>query len=148
MQEEGSQMDDLNIHEFELSSNSKSVKSKKIGKPKSKEYLTFFKLYYAQLRKKHHKWSIQQISHIISLLWRKKKSSQTVSSNKSIKLAKPMTGRKTFIRSSKAYGVLPNEAMRRWKRFPIETKGLWDKKGNPIPAKKPLSCTTTMRFKG
>jgi len=36
-------------------------------------YLMFFKHYYARLHTVHRKWSSNQITYIIKLLWKKKK---------------------------------------------------------------------------
>lgn len=67
-------LDDINVKEFDESSNSKSMKSKKISKPKS-EYLSFFQHYFKKLHDEHPRWNPRQITTVIKLLWRKRKSS-------------------------------------------------------------------------
>ena len=69
-------LDDVKIKDFDLGSESKSDKSKKIAKKSkgSSDYISFFKYHFKKLQFEHKKWSKTQVSSIIALLWKKKKS--------------------------------------------------------------------------
>jgi hypothetical protein len=68
---------------------SKTEKKKKITKKEAREprteYLKFFKFYYTKLTTDHPRWSANQISTIIKLLWKKKLSSEKKSSKAGLK---------------------------------------------------------------
>ena len=122
-------MEEVNVREFDESSASKGMKTKKIAQPKNRstsEYVSFFKSYFDRLSKEHPNWSARQITSIIKLLWRKRKQNQTKGA-KPMRMMKPMSGRKTF---RKMKGLTGDEAHKMWKRLPMETRKLWQMKGN------------------
>ena len=131
----------------------KPMKMKQIAKPKSNksnDYINFFKNYFQHLTKEHPKWSAKQITSIVKLLWKKRKSNEGKPS-RSVRLAKPMSGYKTFLRENKMMGQTYFDSCKRWKVLPRESRLMWSKKGNPAnfkSEKSPLSMRTTMKFSG
>ena len=125
-----SSLDNIEVKEFDLSDPSPK-KSKKIAKS-STEYISFFKFHYKKLHSEHRKWTTAQISTVIKLLWKKKKTSMKRShSMMRTRAIKPISGRKFFLRMKKDQGMSPENRMRSWKRLPKESKMNWSKKGNP-----------------
>jgi len=94
---------DVKIKNFDLDSESKSDKSKKIAE-KSKgslDYISFFKYHSKKLQFEHNKWSNTQIRSIIALLWKKKKKSISKTSQLKVRSAKTVSGRRFFLRAKK-----------------------------------------------
>lgn len=142
-------LEDIEIKGFELSESSKGRKSKKITKKNQQmEYINFFKVHMAKLRREHPRWSVKQCSSIVALLWRKTKSNKTVSSRK-LKPMKPVSGRKFFLNLRRSSRVALKEMMQRWKRLPRESRQMWSEKGNPsLKSLAPRMMTRTMKFSG
>ncbi len=67
---------------------------------KDTEYLKFFKFYYEKTKKEHPKWTPSQITMIVSLLWKKKKSIDKVpskaNSTTTRKSSKPLAPKDAF----------------------------------------------------
>jgi hypothetical protein len=135
MEPSGSEnMEEVNVKEFDDSFTSKGMKTKKISHTKNRstqEYISFFKSYFDRLSKEHPNWSARQITSIIKLLWKKRKQNQTKAS-KPMRHFKPMSGRKTF---RKMKGLSGQEAQMMWKRLPMESRKIWQMKGNPAENK-------------
>ncbi len=130
----------------------KPMKVKQIAKTKSSksnDYINFFKNYFLHLSKEHPRWSAKQITSIVKLLWKKRKSNEGKPS-RSVRLAKPMSGYKTFLRQSKMMGQTYFDSRKQWKVLPRESRLMWNKKGNPSikSEKSPLNMCTTMKFSG
>ena len=124
------------------------MKSKKISKTQGKsDYINFFKHYFPRLAKEHPKWHSKQITCVIKLLWKKKKAS-TISSRKITKLAKPMSGRMFFIRMFKKSGMVSQEAMKRWKRLPHESRMIYKSRGDPssMSRRSPKESVSVMKL--
>ncbi len=138
--------DDINIKEFDEMSSSKPMKTKSISKSKS-EYLSFFHHYFDKLHKEHPKWNPRQLTHIIKLLWRKRKTTNEGRKIRSMRLTKPVSGRKAFLRMKKEMGLPVMKRMEMWKRLPLESRRQWTSIGNPsLAMRSPLSAVGTMRF--
>jgi len=135
MEPSGSEnMEEVNVKEFDDSFTSKGMKTKKISHPKNRsteEYISFFKSYFDRLSKEHPNWSARQITSIIKLLWKKRKQNHTKTS-KPMRRVKPMSGRMAFRKMKSLSG---EEAQNMWKRLPMETRNIWQMKGNPAENK-------------
>lgn len=146
MEPSGSEnMEEVNVKEFDESSASKGMKTKKISQPKNRninEYISFFKSYFDRLSKEHPNWSAHQITSIIKLLWKKRKHNQT-KAVKPMRLVKPMSGRKIF---RKMKGLSGQEAKTMWKRLPMETRKIWQMKGTPVENKMNTPMRMTMKL--
>lgn len=101
------------------------VKSKAIVKQSKSEYVSFFKYHYTKLKGEHKRWSTQQISSVIKLLWKKKKGTTKSLRRKDGKLrtSKPLSGRRYF---RKVRHLDKDTTAYLWKRMPIETRHNWD----------------------
>ena len=127
--------------DFEISESDSKELGVKVGKRKRivkqdklprTEYLKFFKFYYEKLSGEHRRWSANQISTIIKLLWKKKLVSDKAASKASLRapIAKTRSsGRMAF---RKNYGYSGVEATERWKQLPSETRRYWAGKGEGL----------------
>lgn len=119
------------------------VKSRTIAKASKNDYVSFFKHHYQRLTKEHKRWTTQQIASVIKLLWKKKKGDTKTLRKKDGKLrtSKHVTGRRYFRRVKHLSG---SEAAEAWKRFPLESKNIWnnDAKGVYINNTKATNKTT------
>lgn len=100
---------------------SKNKKSNSLGK---NDYLAFFKHYYAKYKKEHEKWSSDQISKMISLLWAKRKKQYRVGRSKKEKIVKPknvLSGKRLFRKVNK---LNAEEANSQWSRLPRESRSM------------------------
>lgn len=82
-------------------------KTKQISKPSQSDYISFFKTYYRNLAQQHPRWTTQQISTVIKLLWKKRKN-QGKSLRKSdgrLRTSKPLSGRRYFRRVRRLEGA-------------------------------------------
>ncbi len=114
----------------------KTAKRKRITKKDSKqprtEYLKFFKFYYDKLTSEHPRWSANQISTIIKLLWKKKLATDKTAARggpKAPRMGRKLSGRMAFRRALGYSGV---EAFEMWKQLPIESKKYWKTKGEGV----------------
>lgn len=107
------------------------VKSKGIVKTSRSEYLSFFKHHYAKLKKEHKRWSTNQISTVIKLLWKKKKGNNKTLRRRDgrLRTSKPLSGRRFFRKVRHLSGV---DATFYWKRMPIETRNSWNNQSRGI----------------
>ena len=73
-------------------------KTKVIEKSSKNDYVNFFKHHYSRLSKEHKRWTTQQISSVIKLLWRKTKGESKGLRKRDGRLRskKPISGRKHF----------------------------------------------------
>lgn len=127
--------------DFEISESDSKELGVKVGKRKRivkqdklprTEYLKFFKFYYEKLTGEHRRWSANQISTIIKLLWKKKLVSDKAALKAGLRAPvakKPTTGRKAFRTN---YGYTGVEAAERWKQLPKETRRYWAVKGEGL----------------
>ena len=134
-------LDNVEVKEFDLSSDSANKKTKKISKKSQSEYLSFFKYHFKKLHEEHKKWSSKQISSIIRLLWHKKKNMNKPISMRT-RSVKEISGRKFFLKMKKEEGMSVDRRMKMWKHMPLETRKMWKMKGNPSMKSKPLSEMT------
>jgi len=99
---------------------------------KSSDYVKFFKFYYDKTKTEHPNWTPSQITTIVSLLWKKKKSSEKTpsqaGSNTSRRSNKPLTGRDAFKLKHKELSKEEVEEM--WNKLPNESKKFWKQEGN------------------
>ncbi len=69
---------------------------------KENEYLKFYKFYYDKMKTEHSNWTSDQITKIVSLIWKKKKNQDKMPSAKSASGAtsrrstKPLTAKDAF----------------------------------------------------
>lgn len=129
--------------DFEISeSDSKEIGTKAGGKRKritktdatqpKTEYLKFFKFYYEKLSKEHPRWTANQISTIIKLLWKKKQNTDKSNAKALLRAPKErrrVSGRMAFRRS---FNYTSIEGFERWKQLPIETKKYWRRRGEGL----------------
>ena len=99
-------------------------KTKQIGKPSQGDYISFFKKYYNSLSQEHPRWTTQQISSVIKLLWKKKKNQgkSLRKSDRQLRTSKPLSGRRYFRRVRHLDGT---EAKIKWRLLPYEGKTYW-----------------------
>jgi hypothetical protein len=106
-------------------------KSKKIGKPPKTAYIKFYKDHFVYHKKKHSRWGSDKISKIIKLEWRKYKQDRKVQKKErgivNIKKRRFVSGR-VFFRKAKGFNAV--ECLKKWKRFPYETKVHWRMEAN------------------
>lgn len=128
--------------DFEISESSSKEIGKRVGgkrkritktdtQPKT-EYLKFFKFYYDKLSKEHLRWSANQISTIIKLLWKRKLVTDKASAKALLRTPKErrrISGRMAF---RKTYNYTGIEGAERWKQLPKETKKYWIHKGEGL----------------
>jgi hypothetical protein len=101
----------------------------KQGKQPRTEYLKFFKFYFDKLSFEHRRWSANQISTIIKLLWKKKLATDKATARASLRAPisrKKISGRMAFKRNYNYSGI---EAVERWNQLTSETKRYWAGKG-------------------
>jgi len=129
----------------------KSGKKKRILKKEAKEprteYLKFFKFYYDKLTVEHPRWSANQISTIIKLLWKKKSTGErrsTQASSREPRERKNISGRMAF---RKAYGYSALETIERWKQLPFESKKYWKSKGSGTKSTERRGIRTNVNFR-
>ena len=86
------------------------------------DYLTFYKYYYDKYQKEHKKWTSQQVSKVISILWQKRKIQfKKVSIKKSQKSdtqnskVKHTNGKQLFRKKNK---LTTEEAKKKWSMLP------------------------------
>lgn len=116
------QKDDSRLGE---SSSPQVVVRKPITKATKTDYISFFKYHYQRLSREHKRWTTQQISSVVKLLWKKKKGdSKTQKKRESRRIGKkPISGRRWF---RKTRHLSASEASQYWKHFPRETRELWN----------------------
>lgn len=104
-------------------------------KSKKEEYLTFFKYYFERLGAEHPRWSKNQISTIIKLLWKKRSKSTRKNSTK---ISKTLSGFQLYRRTKETEGFLKAQIRPMWKALPVESKRYWRFKaqGRPIRHRK------------
>jgi hypothetical protein len=107
-------------------------KTHPISKAVSKsDYISFFKYHYTKLSKEHKRWSTQQITKVVRLLWKKKKGDTKTLRRKDGKLrtSKPLSGRRYF---RKIRHLTGSDATNYWKQFPLETRNHWTNEAQGI----------------
>lgn len=101
-------------------------KSKKILKKSSQDYINFYRLRYNKLHSQHIRWTPKQISSIIKLEWKKEKSNSK-GSRKTTRLGTRRPGKVLsgyrFYRKYRDFSSI--ESIKKWLRFPFETKVYW-----------------------
>jgi hypothetical protein len=123
----------------------KASKKKKISKQPRNEYIKFFKFYYERLTVEHPRWSANQITTIIKLLWKKKLTQEKGRSKDSLRTPRQirLSGRMAF---KKTYTYSSLEAYLRWKQLPKESKGYWKIRGLGLSMeKKPTQKTLRLQ---
>jgi hypothetical protein len=103
------------------------AKTKKIIKKGTQDYIKFYQLRYNKLHSQHPRWTPKQISSIIKLEWKKEKSSGRSKTLKSGRLGtrkpgKTLSGYRFY---RKYRGLTWRECVKKWLRFPHETKVYW-----------------------
>ena len=129
----------------------KSLKKKRILKKEAREprteYLKFFKFYYDKLTVEHPRWSANQISTIIKLLWKKKIAGEKRAAKIGLREPrerKSISGRMAF---RKAYGYSAPEAAERWKQLTAESRIYWRSKGMGRKSGERKRITTSVNFR-
>ena len=118
----------------ESSSPAVFIKTKQIAKPSQSDYITFFKTYYRNLGKEHPRWTTQQISSVIKLLWKKRKNQgKSLKKNGRLRTSKPLSGRRYFRKVKNLDGI---EARIRWRLLPREGKIYWNNESQGIQTDK------------
>lgn len=132
------------MKEFDECEPNKLNKSKQISKSRS-EYLSFFKHYFNKLSQEHKRWNARQLTHVIKLLWRKRKIVEKGSKTRSMRLTKPISGFRTY---RKTMSLNAQEARMRWAHMPYEGRLHWEKRGDPSKAAKnmPMEMRGSMKF--
>mgnify|MGYP000262378080 CR=1 FL=1 len=98
-------------------------KTRPIIKASKEDYVSFYKYHYKKLKGEHKRWTTTQITSVIRLLWKKKKS--TTKGRKvggKLRTTKPISGRRHF---RKVRRLSAHEATFLWKHMPIETRNYW-----------------------
>ncbi len=100
------------------------VKTKPIAKASQIDYIAFFKTYYRNLAKQHPRWTTQQISSVIKLLWKKRKNQgkSLRKNNGKLRTSKPLSGRRYFRKVKNLDGL---EAKIKWRLLPYECRIYW-----------------------
>lgn len=99
-------------------------KRKLIAKQSKTDYTSFFKYHYQKLKTEHKRWTTNQISSVIKLLWKKKKGTNKTLRRKDGRLrSKPLSGRRYF-RKVRVLSAVDTTYF--WKRMPAETRTHWD----------------------
>lgn len=109
----------------------KRITKQDVRQPRT-EYLKFFKFYYEKLSSEHKRWTANQISTIIKLLWKKKLATDKTAAKASMRTPiqrRRISGRMAF---RKNYGYIGIEGAERWKQLPIESKKYWIAKGEGL----------------
>lgn len=84
------------------------------------------------MSKEHSRWSANQISTIIKLLWKRKLVTDKASAKALLRAPKErrrISGRLAF---RKAYNYTGIEGGERWKQLPLETKKYWRLRGEGL----------------
>ena len=109
------------------------IKIKENAPSKKEEYFTFYKYYFERLGAEHPRWTKNQITTIIKLLWRKRtKSSRRIISRGK----KGLTGRQLYRRSKEPEGFNKEQIKFMWKSLPHESKVYWHIKAQGKPDRK------------
>lgn len=126
-------------------------KKKKIVRKDDKEprteYLKFFRFYYDKLTVEHPRWSSNQISTIIKLLWKKKSITEKKAAKTGLaapRERKSISGRMAF---RKAHGYSAIEAYERWKQLTRESKKYWNSKGLGMKSGERKGLTSSINFR-
>ena len=108
------------------------VKRKIIGKKQSQsEYVQFFKHHYNRLKAQHKRWTTNQISSVIKLLWKRSKRANKTLRRKDgqLRTSKPLSGKRYF---RKVRALSNADTVYLWKRMPIETRGHWENESRGV----------------
>jgi hypothetical protein len=84
------------------------------------------------LKSEHPRWSKQQITTIIKLLWRKRGGNKTTKRRKSIS-GKSLTGRQLFNKTKLSEGMPRDQIKQLWRALPHESKKYWQIKAQGRP---------------
>ena len=135
------QKDDSRLGE---SSSPQVVVRKPISKASKSDYISFFKYHYQKLSREHKRWTTQQISSVVKLLWKKKKGDNKVQKRKDRRLrtGKVVSGKRWF-RKQRALTAV--EAKQTWRQFPRETRTIWTNEAKGIEVNN-LNVTNTHTF--
>lgn len=99
---------------------------------KESEYLKFYKFYYDKYRLEHPSWTPGQITTIVSLLWKKKKSHEKTTPSKvgitSRRSNRALTAKEAFKIQHK--DLTKEEIDEIWIKLPQESKNFWKKEGD------------------
>ena len=116
---------------------------------KTLDYITFYKFHRASLAHQHPRWTSNQITVIIKMMWKKEKANKNISTKSGKSQAgmkKKLSGRVTFKRFR---NLNFNQAKSIWKRLPFESKMMWTQMGNPEFVKSDNSQTAfSMKLNG
>lgn len=85
---------------------------------KANEYYEFTKYYSNRLSSEHPRWSTNQITTIVKLLWRKRKVSKARSGGKVPKITKQISGFIAYKRFKLSEGMTRENIVALWKRLP------------------------------
>lgn len=120
---------------------------KKIRKANSsRDYMAFFKHHYERVMREHPKWTANQATVIIKLLWRRRKLT-TTAKPRPLRPARVFSARQAFSSAKRREGCSTPQVAAMWKHLPLETRHEWKQIGNPIakPAE-PAKVRSTMRL--
>ena len=97
---------------------------------KALNYITFYKFHRASLTHQHPRWTPNQITVIIKMMWKKEKASSRKNTNGKSQagMKKKLSGRVTFQRFRNINFI---QAKNIWKRLPFESRMMWTQMGNP-----------------
>lgn len=117
------QKDDSRLGE---SSSPQVLVRKPIAKATKTDYISFFKYHYQKLSREHKRWTTQQISSVVKLLWKKKKGDTKVQKRREgrLRLGKKVVSGRRWFRKQRALNAI--EAKQYWRQFPRETRNYWD----------------------
>lgn len=106
-------------------------KHKPIAKVSQSDYINFYKHHYRKLSQEHKRWTSQQISSVVKLLWKKQKGVTKTQRKRDarLRLTKPLSGYRYFRKTR----VLDRaQSKYYWHRFPKETKNFWENESKGI----------------
>lgn len=100
---------------------------------KESEYVKFYKHYYDKYHAEHPSWTPGQITTIVSLLWKKKKSHEkstplSKSGMTSRRSNRPLTAKEAFKVQHK--DLTKEEIDQIWTKLPQESKNFWKREGD------------------
>lgn len=100
---------------------------------KTLDYITFYRFHRSSLIQQHPRWTSNQITVIVKMLWQKEKAKRSMSRSMKGKsqvgaMRKKLSGRVTFKRFR---NLNFNQAKSIWRHLPFESKIMWSQMGNP-----------------
>lgn len=127
-------------------SSSPLVAKRKLINRTKQDYVSFYKKMTTFLSHEHPRWTQAQISSIVRLEWRKKKSSAKKIAKKALRKSHKVVSGYQFFRRHRKFSS--QEAKDLWKHFPHETKVSWTHKSADVEQEPANQVRRKVVFKG